>query len=66
LRPLSVRLGNRTDWLAEAYEWPAVIALAKDGTVCRFGKSFYSDDLENLLAPTRRCTWSVNLLDSAN
>jgi hypothetical protein len=59
------RLGQRTDWLAAPREdWNCVLALARDGTLCRFGKSRPSD-LEELLAPTRRVTWSVNVLDSA-
>jgi hypothetical protein len=59
-----VRLGDRTDWIAVSKDWNSLLALARDGTICRFGEP----DLEpkpELLAPTRRVTWSLNLLDAA-
>ena len=45
-------------------DWGVDVALAKDGTLCRFGEPRLSPGLE-LLAPTRRVTWSLNLLDAA-
>jgi len=65
LAPPARRLGKRTDWLAAASERrECVVALARDGTLCQFGKSPQSD-VENLLAPVRRVTWSINVLDLA-
>ena len=62
--PKLVRLGKRTDWIAVMSDWQVDLALAKDGTICRFGE-LTPDDREQLLAPTRRVTWSLNLLDAA-
>jgi len=57
------QLGQRNDWIAIAQEWSANLALAKDGTICRFGKA-WSSDLQ-LLAPTRRVTWTLDVLAAA-
>ena len=54
------RLGHRNDWIAIAQEWSANLALAKDGTICRFGKAWPSE--LQLLAPTQRVTWSLDVL----
>jgi len=59
-----VRLGQRTDWVAVSREWNSLLALARDGTICRFGESDF-EPKPNLLAPTRRVTCSLNLLDAA-
>jgi ABC-type transport system involved in multi-copper enzyme maturation permease subunit len=58
-----VRLGRRNDWLAMQVHDSAVYVLGKDGTLCRFGDEFYR--WNQLTRPTRRATWSVNLLDAA-
>jgi len=58
-----VRLGDRTDWIAVSKDWNSLLALARDGTMCRFGEPDVEPRLE-LLAPTRRVTWSLNLLDA--
>jgi hypothetical protein len=58
-----VRLGRRNDWLAMQVHDSAVYVLGKDGTLCRFGDEVYR--WKQLTRPTRRATWSVNLLDSA-
>lgn len=55
--------GGRTDWVAAARGWRSVVALAKDGTVCRFGEEPRSEI--ELLAPTRRVTWSADVLSAA-
>lgn len=57
------QVGRRNDWIAITKEFDAVLALAKDGTVCRFGEAYPSEG--RLLAPTRRVTWSLNLLKAA-
>jgi len=59
-----VQLGERTDWVAVSKDWDSVLAVGKDGTICRFGKPTLGPNLE-LLAPTRRVTWHLNLLDAA-
>jgi len=64
-----VRLGKRTDWIAismlrATMRGEAILTLAKDGTICRFGDVSWLRSLE-LLAPARRVTWSVNVLDAA-
>jgi len=64
--PLYREFGRRTDWIAIAVEWDSILALAKDGTICRFGEPFRPRPWRELLAPIRRVTWSVNLLDAAN
>lgn len=61
--PKLAQLGQRTDWIAVRADWEGVFALAKDGTLCRFGNQTFSERME-LLAPTRRVTWSINLLDA--
>lgn len=58
------QLGRRTDWLAVKSDWAADLARANDGTLCRFG-DLASDHRMELLAPTRRVTGSLNLLDAA-
>lgn len=58
------RLGHRKDWIAVYQEQSSLFALARDGTLCRFGRP-RSDWRRELLAPTRRVTWSVNVLDAA-
>ena len=63
--PLYREFGKRTDWIAVAIEWDSVLALAKDGTICRFGEPFKPRPWSELLAPIRRVTWSINLLDAA-
>lgn len=62
--PKLVQLGRRTDWIAVKADWETDLALAKDGTICRFGDVSSRHQIE-LLAPTRRVTWSLNLLDAA-
>ncbi|MEI2723805.1 MAG: hypothetical protein V9H26_09785 [Verrucomicrobiota bacterium] len=62
--PKLAQLGKRTDWIAVKSEWEADLALSKDGTICRFGGMSSRHEIE-LLAPTRRVTWSLNLLDAA-
>jgi alpha-tubulin suppressor-like RCC1 family protein len=62
--PTLAQLGKRTDWIAVWSDWEADLALAKDGTICRFGDQTSGSRME-LLAPTRRVTWSLNLLDAA-
>lgn len=61
--PKLAQLGQRTDWIAVRPDWEADFALAKDGTLCRFGNQTLFERME-LLAPTRRVTWSINLLDA--
>lgn len=65
--PKLVQLGKRTDWMAVKSDWEADLALAKDGTLCRFGDLSSRREISEirLLAPTRRVTWSLNLLDAA-
>jgi alpha-tubulin suppressor-like RCC1 family protein len=63
LPPLA-QLGKRNDWIAVMSDWEADVALARDGTICRFGEPRLRPGFE-LLAPTRRVTWSLNLLDAA-
>jgi alpha-tubulin suppressor-like RCC1 family protein len=58
------QLGKRSDWIALLARGETIIALAKDGTLCRFGKKSWSPQQE-LLAPTRRVTWNVNVLEAA-
>ncbi len=58
------RLGRRTDWVAIVADWNSTLALGRDGTICRFGEPTLGPKPE-LLAPTRRVTWSLNLLDAA-
>ena len=62
--PRLVQLGRRTDWIAVKADWETDLALAKDSTLCRFGDRSARREL-SLLAPTRRVTWSLNLLDAA-
>lgn len=62
--PKLAQLGKRTDWIAVKADWETDLALAKDGTICRFGGMSSRHEIE-LLAPTRRVTWSFNLLDAA-
>jgi alpha-tubulin suppressor-like RCC1 family protein len=62
--PAPEQLGKRNDWIAVMSDWEADVALAKDGTICRFGEPPLSPGL-GLLAPTRRVTWRLNLLDAA-
>ena len=59
------QLGHHTDWIAVTIERDSILALAKDGTLCRFGESFRPNPWRELLAPIRRVTWSVNVLDAA-
>jgi alpha-tubulin suppressor-like RCC1 family protein len=59
-----VRFGERTDWVAVSRDWDSVLALAKDGSICRFGTPDLGPEL-GLLAPTRSVTWSLNLLDAS-
>jgi len=61
--PKLAQLGKRTDWIAVRSDWEADLALANDGTLCRFGDQTLFERME-LLAPTRRVTWSINLLDA--
>ena len=63
LPPLEQR-GKRTDWIAVMLDWDSDLALANDGTLCRFGEPSPNSRVE-LLARTRRATWSVNVLDAA-
>ncbi len=58
------QLGRRTDWVAIVADWNSTLALGRDGTICRFGAPTLEPKPE-LLAPTRRVTWSLNLLDEA-
>jgi len=62
--PKLVQLGKRTDWIAVKSDWQEDLALSKDGTICRFGGMSSRHEI-GLLAPTRRVTWSLNLLDAA-
>ncbi|HMP83189.1 MAG TPA: hypothetical protein PKA41_10860, partial [Verrucomicrobiota bacterium] len=55
-------LGERNDWIGLRTGYGPVYALARDGTLCRFGDEIYSE--QPLFAPTRRVTWGVNVLDS--
>ncbi len=57
-----IRLGHRKDWIAVYQEQGSLFALARDGTLCRFDEP-KSDWRQKLLAPTRRITWSVNVLN---
>lgn len=59
------QIGHRTDWIAVTIERDSILALAKDGTLCRFGESFRPHPGLELLAPLRHVTWSVNVLDAA-
>ena len=64
--PKLAQLGKRSDWIAvESANWEGDFALAKDGTLCRFGEPTSGYQRMELLAPTRRVTWSLNLLDAA-
>lgn len=63
-RPPLEPIGTRTDWIAARIYGDAVYALAKDGTLCRFGEESYGNE-PKLTGPTRRVTWSLNVLDSA-
>jgi hypothetical protein len=57
------QLGTRNDWLAiQRYGPLTVFALARDGTLCRFGDEAYT--YPKFTRPTRHVTWSVNVLDS--
>jgi hypothetical protein len=57
-------LGVRTDWIALHVHYPeGFYALASDGTLHCFGEE--STYRAKLTRPTRRVTWSVNLLDAA-
>jgi len=60
------QVGQRTDWIAVAIERDSIVALAKDGALCRFGETLRPDPYRHLLAPLRRVTWSVSVLDAAN
>jgi hypothetical protein len=63
-RPEPSPIGSRNDWIAvRTYYGDNVFALAKDGTLCRFGDDPFSRDAR-LTAPSRRVTWSVNVLDA--
>jgi len=59
------RVGRRSDWIAATQRGEEILALAKDGSLCRFNNN-PSRSHGTLLAPTRRATWSVNLLDAEN
>lgn len=59
-----IRLGHRKDWMAVHQVQDSLLALTRDGMLCRFGRP-RSDWRRELLAPTRRVTWSVNVLDAA-
>ena len=56
------QLGERHDWIAVRCYYETTYALARDGTLCRFGDENYGGP--ELTRPTRRVTWSVNVLDS--
>lgn len=56
------RVGNRSDWIAVAKHGNSILALAKDGTFCIFGEPWQHQG--QLLASTRRVTWSANVLES--
>jgi alpha-tubulin suppressor-like RCC1 family protein len=60
--PKLSQLGRRNDWIAVKADRDYDLALAKDGTICRFGEPHFTSKL-NLLASTRRVTWSINVLD---
>jgi len=60
------QVGQRTDWIAVTIEGDSTLALAKDGALCRFGETLRPDPYQHLLAPLRRVTWSVNVLDAAD
>lgn len=62
--PALTRRGTRTNWIAVLPDWQTDLALANDGTICRFGEPRADNRIE-LLARSRRVTWSVNLLDAA-
>jgi len=58
------RIGARQDWIAvrvRSYD-DTTYALARDGRLCRFGGGSYLSP--ELIMPTSRVTWSVNVLDS--
>ncbi len=59
------RVGRRSDWIAATQHGEEILALAKDGTLCRFSNNQHPS-YGTLLAPTRRATWSINLLDAGN
>jgi alpha-tubulin suppressor-like RCC1 family protein len=60
------QFGKRTDWVAVRIEGDSTVALARDGAICRFGQvSSVSAFWRELLAPVRRVTWSVNVLEVA-
>jgi len=43
-------------------DWGSDVALARDGTLCRFGEPSFTRI--QLLAPSRRVTWRLNLLEA--
>jgi hypothetical protein len=58
------RFSRNSDWLAAAAQWNQVVALAADGTICEWYDARGWGDGQ-LLAPTRRPLWSINILKDA-